>query len=325
MGLSVGDHRGKWHFHAHTLFPRQVIHYYAGIEEGICLKHRTENWLVPRGFATHWLTEMDPLISPTTGFEKHKDSIESVELIYAVLDLVSQSDQGAGVTEIAKTLNTSKARISRQLHAMAMLALVDRNEATRKYCLGAALVNWGVRGLRNRGLDERIWLAMHRLRESAGGKAVIFSILEKNWGRVCFSLTSTAGDPLSVPMGTPLIFPRSPSARVLWAYDPAKADLLRSKRATRLIEHTTFETLADLCASLKDTRRTGVAATLDVRLNNRGSAAAPVIGKSNELVGALAVVDFTNAITPEHLEKMTTIVKMAARDLSSILGAPREG
>lgn len=285
------------------------------------MKKRSDNWLVPEGFDSHWLSSIDPMLSPHTASEEDGAAIESVRLMHSILSRVSESKSGMGVTELSEALETSKARISRQMNALAQLGFLERNERTRKYTLGATIVAWGLRGLRFRGIDDRIETALYKLRETSGGKAVIFSIMEKRWGRVCFSLRSTSGDPLYIPMGAPLIFPRSPCARILWAFDPNTEGLLRSARSNGFIEHTSFDSVADLNQCLEDTRNARVAATYDVRMNNRGSAAAPVFDENDELLGAISIVEFSNKMRYSELEKLTTQVKIAAKELSNEFGS----
>lgn len=284
------------------------------------MNKRTTNWLVPEGFDSHWVASLDPILSPHGYSDAVGSGIESVRFLHSILSHISESEEGMGVTELAIALDTSKARISRHMKALEELGFVDRCGSTRKFIVGSTITAWGLRGLRFRGIDDLIQTALHELRAHTGGKVVIFSILEKRWGRVCYSLRATSGDPLIVPIGAPLIFPRSPSARILWAFSPNSESLLRSARANGFIDHTPFETVADLNDCLADTRSAGVSATYDVSMNNRGSVAAPVFGKDSELLGALAIVDYSSNMRNNDIEKLTAQLKITARNLTSKLG-----
>lgn len=259
------------------------------------------------------------MLIPPKGEAEDSPQLHSIRMVHGIVNVIASSPEGRGVSQIADALETSKARISRQLSAMEKLGLVQRDNSSRKFKVGPALIYWGVRGLRFNNIDERLYSAMSHLRHQSGGKAVIFSILEQSWGRVCMSLSSTGKDYLSVPLGAPLIFPRSPSARVLWAFNDRKMALLNSAIAVELVNHTNFSSLDELRKNLQEVKRSGVAATFDVRKNNRGSVAAPVFSSDNELVGALAVLDFSTNLMTDDIGKLADLVRSSAQSISATI------
>ena len=280
------------------------------------MKTKNCSWIVPEGFLSHWDSQLHPMLVPPKGESEESPQLQSIRMVHGILNVIASAPSGRGVSQIAETLETSKARISRQLSTMEKLGLVSRETASRKFKIGPALMHWGIRGLAYSGIDEKLYSAMNHLRQLSGGKAVTFSIMEQNWGRVCMSLSSTGQDPLSVPLGAPLIFPRSPSARILWAFNDRKMALLNSAIAVELVNHTNFDTLEELRENLREVRQSGVAATFDVRKNNRGSVAAPVFDSDNRVVGALALVDFSTNLVENDVEALAVLVQNSAKSIS---------
>src|SRR5437867_12751292 len=73
------------------------------------------------------------------------NSLDSVAVVAQLLDELAAAPAPMGVSEIARALNQSKARIHRNLVSLKNFGLIDQDQATEKYRLGWKLFQLGER------------------------------------------------------------------------------------------------------------------------------------------------------------------------------------
>lgn len=66
--------------------------------------------------------------------------LESVEMVFRLLDELTAARRPLGVTELAQLLQTAKPRTYRHLASMRQLGILEQDPSTEKYLLGSRLV-----------------------------------------------------------------------------------------------------------------------------------------------------------------------------------------
>ena len=69
--------------------------------------------------------------------------LESVEMVFRLLDELTAARRPLGVTELAQQLQTAKPRTYRHLASMRQLGILEQDPTTEKYMLGSRLVAYG--------------------------------------------------------------------------------------------------------------------------------------------------------------------------------------
>lgn len=248
--------------------------------------------------------------------------LESLILASQIIDTLARYKKPVGVSTLALELNTSKARVSRFLSTMLDLGWVVRGESGRGYSLGWQLMRFGQAATANNPVLEHVSPYLVELRNSTG-KATIFATPADNNAIVTFSLRGTDASGIYVRPGAPLYFPRSSTARVMWAFRNSYMDRLKRLSSLDLLKGTHYASIEQLEASLVRTRESYVAATFNTKNDNLGAISTPVFDSSNELVGAVGLVMTSEIFRTPRYPALVEELRNCARDLSRQMGATR--
>lgn len=220
----------------------------------------------------------------------NSSTVHSVVVTVKLLEFLAESGRPQRVTDIAASLNMTKARVSRHLSTLTDLGLVARMPDNSGYRLGltlfrlskAALDQYEITNiayrymamLRNE-IDETLLLAI-----PAGGDALIVS-----------NISSSKALGPRVIRGTRWTIPMSPTARLILAFS---SDHIRERVLARRSEHNPGEELAfdanEMREKMKIIRRRFY--EYDPNAHDAGFATvtAPIFDHSEELQAALTVV-----------------------------------
>ena len=227
----------------------------------------------------------------TSDIEKTNSStVHSVVVTVKLLEFLANAGRPQRVTDIAASLNMTKARVSRHLSTLTDLGLVARMPDNSGYRLGltlfrlskAALDQYEITNvayrymvmLRNE-IDESLLLAI-----PAGGDALIVS-----------NISSSKALGPKVVRGTRWTIPMSPTARLIFAYS---SDHIRERVLARRSERSTDQELAFDANEMR--KRVELIRSrfyeYDANAHDAGFATVtvPVFDHSEELQAALTVV-----------------------------------
>jgi len=227
----------------------------------------------------------------TSDIEKTNSStVHSVVVTVKLLEFLANAGRPQRVTDIAASLNMTKARVSRHLSTLTDLGLVARMPDNSGYRLGltlfrlskAALDQYEITNvayrymvmLRNE-IDESLLLAI-----PAGGDALIVS-----------NISSSKALGPKVVRGTRWTIPMSPTARLIFAYS---SDHIRERVLARRSERGTDQELAFDANEMR--KRVELIRSrfyeYDANAHDAGFATVtvPVFDHSEELQAALTVV-----------------------------------
>ena len=110
---------------------------------------------------------MDATESPT---------LESVDLVLDLVEALAAAPRPLGVSEVARSLDISKARAHRHLRALVRRGYARQDPATERYEIGVRLLPLGEAVRERFGVMDAMRPEMARLRE-ATGQAVTASVL----------------------------------------------------------------------------------------------------------------------------------------------------
>ena len=99
--------------------------------------------------------------------------LDSVSLVVRIIEGLAASSVPVGVSELARTLNESKARVHRNLASLKHFGIVEQELATERYCLGWRLYQLGQSAGMLSDLRRLVDPYLHRLRDLTGLSAVL--------------------------------------------------------------------------------------------------------------------------------------------------------
>ncbi len=246
-------------------------------------------------------------------------ALDSVALIARMLDELASAPAPMGVTELARALGESKARIHRNLFSLKSFGLVDQEHATEKYRLGWKLFQLGERAALQFDLRELAAPYLKRLRELTGQTALL-SVPLNGEALVIAAADNEANVSITVKPGNRPAPHCSAQGRIALAFaSEAQRDRLRGRKLAAL----TPQSLTDPVKIRQ--RLDAIAKRLWEQAPNEAMIginvlAAPVLRDGGEMVGIIAIVGSTQHIPAGPEPKQLALVQGCAAALSEMIG-----
>ena len=240
--------------------------------------------------------------------------IQSLARGLRILNLLAESRQGIGTTEVAQQLNIDKSSASRLLHTLAKYSFVEQDDISARYRLGPQLVTLGQSLLNRMALRDH---ARPYLRElvDATGECAHLAILAQGQSLYIDQAESTAALRVESEIGTLAPLHCTALGKTLLAF--GECDVPGTLRA--FTQRTITDSRA-LEAQLRQTAQRGYA--IDDEEYNYGvrCVAAPVYDHRGGLLGAIGISGPAGRITLERLDEFGAVVKRVATTLSWRMG-----
>jgi len=245
--------------------------------------------------------------------------LESVELVFRLLELLSGARQPMGVTEVARALEISKPRAHRHLRALVQRGYARQDPRTDGYEIGIRLVMLGEQVRERFDVVGAIRPLMAPLR-TATGLAVTASAVVGDEVVVLEMLQGASVIDFGVRPGSKLDLHASAHGLVALAFGPpglmdaALAAPLRTWTAHTLNDAPALE------AEVARVRARGWATAVDAVQIGVNALAAPVRDHRGVGRGAVAIVGATQLIAGEPTGEQIELVTRAAAEASRELG-----
>ena len=239
--------------------------------------------------------------------------LASVDLVLNLIELLAGSARSRAMSDIARDMGISKARIHRHLRALMQHGYVLQDPETERYEIGIKLLALG-EAVRDRfDVVSATRPEMGRLRDETGQTVTVSTLVE---GRVVV-LELLPGKTLvefGVRPGSTLDFHASAHGLVALAYGPPQLlDTVLSKPLKAWTQATVTDP-AKLKAEVETVRQRRWATAADRLLLGVNALASPIFDFRNEWRGSIAIVGATQFIDAQP----------AARQLAQVVGAASE-
>lgn len=247
-------------------------------------------------------------------------SSSAIHSVFAVLRCFTTDEPLQGVTEIAGQVGLHKSSVSRLLAALQEEGVVERDEESRKFRLGLALI--GVAGPLLANLDvRRVALpVLCTLTEQTGETSALLV-----WSGTEAVTVEQVPSPRQVkhttPLGTPYRSVQSASVQVSLANLPEEEALELCR--TGVIRTPQFFDESHLAAQLASVREVGYAVNYGVTSPDVVGLAAAVADHRGELAAVVMLAAPLYRVRPERVPYMSRCVVEAAVAIGARLGSPR--
>lgn len=245
--------------------------------------------------------------------------LESVELVFRLVELLAAASQPMGVTEVARALSISKPRAHRHLRALVQRGYARQDRRTEGYEIGIRLVRLGEQVRERFDVIGAIRPGMGALRD-ATGLAVTASAIVGEEVVVLEMLQGASVIDFGVRPGSKLDLHASAHGLTALAFGPPS--LMQGALAGPLrtwTEHTLDDPEA-LKAEVARVRRQGWATAVDAVQIGVNALAAPVLDHRGVARGSVALVGASQAIPAQPSREQIELVTRAAAEASRGLG-----
>ena len=224
-----------------------------------------------------------------------KTGVDAVNRALSILTCFGDRDERLSLTEISKRTGLYKSTVLRLIESLELRGFLVRHE-DRGYSLGSELMRLGALYARQFRLEDRVRPLLVRLVAETGESASFYR--REGARRIClFRSDSPSSIRDHIREGDIVPLDKGAGGRVLKAFwGKSPADL-----------HDLVQDLPYMSFGEYDTER--------------ASAAVPVFGLDDALIGALTVSGPASRFTPDRAERIRTAILGAARELSLTLGS----
>jgi len=242
----------------------------------------------------------------------------AVHKAFQLLELVSKSDRGIGISDIAKALGISKGTTSGLTQALLKLKVLNQSPQGKKYFLGPALVELSLSAWNYLKLNKTAQPILEELRDLTGETVFLGAC---SLDRTFIFATAEAAKPIKItsPAGTtiPLFAGATGKAFLSLMTDEHCTDLIKRHGLPQFTPHS-ITSEERYMADLRRVRERGYA--LDNEEYMPGvSAIAVSLGNLRGLPLAVWVVGFANTLRTDQIHRIAQQVKQLAEKLKTSL------
>jgi IclR family transcriptional regulator, pca regulon regulatory protein len=249
--------------------------------------------------------------------------VKSAVRTVAILSLLASSDRPLLNSEIADGLQIPSSSLTALLSDLVDLRYLARNEETKRYSLGPAVLSLSSAYLKNLDLAK---VAEPFMRALFDGVREFTSLVIPNGMEVTKVSEYAVDDPFAMhlKLGESGPYHATACGKALLAF--ANAEQRRrmlSQLELRAYTHNTILDRDALRADVEKIRRTGLAFCREEYLEGSTSVGAPIFDATEEVVAAVGVNTRTVRFTEAFADRASALLLSTARDISSRLGSVR--
>jgi DNA-binding IclR family transcriptional regulator len=262
---------------------------------------------------------MPPAPTKSSAPADNGNALDSVALVAQLFDELAAAPAPMGVSEIARALNQSKARIHRNLASLKHFGLIDQDEASEKYRLGWKLFQLGERA----GVQSNIRAIAEpylKLLCELCGQSALLSIPLNGEALVIAAIDSDSNVSITVKPGNRPLPHCSAQGRIALAY---ATDAQRERLLAGVLKAPSPHSLVDrqkIKQRLQKIRQNLWEDAPNEALVGVNVLAAPVFRNTDDLIGIVAIVGSIQHIPPSATGALIEIVRGCAAALSTIFG-----
>lgn len=241
---------------------------------------------------------------------------------FQILQLISKSSDGLGLSELANALEMSKGTVHGVVSALEDLGALLRDPRTRKFTLGFTLFELGKRAYSQIDLKELARPALEELMKRTNETTYIgvlngrrITILDVVESREDLKITSPRGS--SIP-----IFAGATGKVILASMAEERCrEIIMEKEIPRFTENSITDPERYI-AEIEQTRERGYATDYEEYLSGVWAVASPIKGWK-QVPSAIWAVGFKTGLNEEGMEMLIRSTKQAAEEISKKIECQR--
>ncbi len=246
-----------------------------------------------------------------------------VERAFRVLGLLSTTEVGMTLSELARALEMSKGSMHGLLKTLEITGAIEQT-SERSYILGPRIYELAQTSLQQAGLRRLALPAMQRLAVNLG-ETIVLGRVEDEHVRILESIDATNDSPslhISAPRGTRVPLLAGATGRIVLASWPvaAREAYLHSRQLPSFTPHSITDPEQFLQA-IEQAARLGIGEDHEEYLAGVNAVAAPIFGPDNILLALLWVVGFSARLDEKKMRQAGKALQAETAVISESLGA----
>jgi len=245
-----------------------------------------------------------------------------VERAFQLLELLSNSEEGLTLSELARALHSSRGSTHGLLKVLESNGVVEQEEE-RRFVLGPHIYDLAQGYVHRAGLRHYALPAMHRLAKESGetvcagkveqkGVRIIESIVDEE-DQIALHISARRGMrvPLLAAATAPFVLASWPTAQ--------REEFMRTHELPRFTDRS----ITDPCQFSKrveEAVRVGVGFDYGEYLEGVNAIAAPIYGFGSTLIALLWIVGFSSRWNKDAIERVAPQLRAEAMAISTALG-----
>lgn len=248
--------------------------------------------------------------------EKYK--APTVAKAFQVLKLLSLSDKGLGISDIAKRMGMSKGTIHGITSALDELGAIRRNPETKRYTLGYTLFELGRHAYGQIDLKSVARPIMEELMRKTKA-SVLLGVLNRDHVTILDVVESTSDFKITAPIGTTLPLLAGAVAKVLLSgMDEGRMmNIVEAKGLHKYTDHS-ITAPEEFFDQIKKARQHGYAVDDEEYIPGVRAVASPITGTGYTMY-AIWAVGFKASLDDKRMELLCRETREAAMAISSML------
>lgn len=244
--------------------------------------------------------------------------LESVGIVFRLLDELSSARRPMGVTELAQIVEEPKPRVYRHLASLRQLGVVEQDVVSEKYRLGARLVIYGAAASEQFDLRTLADPYLTQIRDATGQTALL-SVATNDTALVVATVESKANVCISVKPGNRVQPYCSAQGRIVLAFADEETQQRVMRRKMPPLTSRTMTDPVELAARLELIRaRLYDDADGEVTFGIN-ALCCPIFGHGNVVLGTIGVVGSSGEVVSPPDPAMLEHIQSAAAALSARL------
>ena len=245
-----------------------------------------------------------------------------VERAFRLLDLLSTSEEGLTLSDLARVLNMSKGSMHGLLKTLESNGVIEQDEE-RRFVLGPRIYDLAQSYVQRAGLRHFALAAMRRL-ATITGETVLLGKIEQRGVRIIECIVDEGEQPglhIAAQRGLRvhlLAAATGPFVLANWPLSQREA-YLRAHPLPRFTEHSLTDARQFL-ARVEEAARTGISFDHEEYLVGVNAVAAPIYGTGGTLVALLWIIGFSSRFNNEALTRAAQHLHTEASAVSHALG-----
>lgn len=254
--------------------------------------------------------------------EQQNGLVPAVDRAIQILKVFQSGEESYGVSELSRRLDLNKSTVYDIVSTLARHGFLERDEATKKYRLGAGLFHLG--NLVRPRLNVRD-VAHPFILELADevGQTVILGILTPDNDVVILDSAEPEFDMrISASVGTRIPHSAGVFGKVFHAaMDSQALQRLLTAKPLRAFTEQTIVDLTEYQQELERVRATGIAEEYEEYLDGVRAIGVPIMDHEGQVIAALIVTGFSRHMDDAKMDLLRERLPAVGRRISELLGA----
>ena len=242
-------------------------------------------------------------------------TIQSLEIGMGIIDLIAKHGKPIKFSEIQELSKTTKSNLYKYLNTFTQLGILYRDKGSGAYLLGSKLVEYGMAAVDQENVLDRITPYLELL-NSKTSSTVLFSIWTNNGPMVIKMFNVSQGFNIGATIGTLLpLF--SAAGKIFTAF--SNEDIIQSWKESES-KRIPQEQLQQLEKEILNIKEKEIAFAREPLVPSVSSVSFPVLNYKRDLLGAVAIVGFSEKIPKSETDPHSEFILEVSRQISESFG-----